>query len=165
MPEPVPDPAIPRRRGELNGPQQRHLRVSCQYVDNLLSDIESVLHAAASKSPFPRYVVDITAAQSAVIEDHIHRVRSQLIRTLSWQHMEPQPPEIPATRAIMTDLSFVDVAIEELKPGYMLGYGVVPEDAAGELNGVVDELRSLVERMQRYMRQEFGANLDSHAKS
>jgi hypothetical protein len=79
--------------------------------------------------------------------------------------MDPQPPEIPATRAIMTDLSFVDVAIEELKPSYMLGYGVVPEDAADELNGVVDELRSMVEDMQRYMRREVGANLDSHAES
>ena len=152
MPEPVPGLAIPRHAGELNDPQQRHLRVSCQYIDRLLSDIESVLHAAASKSPFPRYVVDITPAQSGVIEEHIHFVRSQLIRTLAWQHMEPQPPEIPATRAVMTDLSFV-------------GYGAVPEDAVDELNGVVDELRSLVEGMQRHMRQEFGANLDSHAGS
>lgn len=165
MPEPAPGPAVPRHPGELNDPQQRHLRVSCQYIDRLLSDIESVLHAAASKSPFPRYVVDITPVQSGVIEEHIHRMRSQLIRTLAWQHMEPQPAEIPATRAVMTDLSFVDVAIEEMKPNYMLGYGAVPEDAVDELNGVVDELRSLVEGMQRYMHQEFGANLDSHAGS
>jgi hypothetical protein len=41
----------------------------------------------------------------------------------------------------------------------------VPEDAADELNGVVDELRSMVEDMQRYMRREVGANLDSHAES
>jgi hypothetical protein len=45
-----PDVAMRRKPGQLNDPQQRHLRVSCQYVDRLLSDIESVLHAAASKS-------------------------------------------------------------------------------------------------------------------
>jgi hypothetical protein len=126
--------------------------------------MESVLHAAASKSPFPRYVADLTPAQSGVIEDHIHRLRLQLVRTLAWQHMEPQPPEIPATRAVITDLSFIEVAIEEMKPRYMLGYGAVPEDAVSELNGVIDELRSVVQGMQRYLR-ELGANLDSRAGS
>ncbi len=160
-----PDPAMRRQSGQLNEPQQRHLRVSCQYVDRLLSDIESVLHAAASKSPFPRYVVDMTPAQSGVIEEHIHRVRSQLMRTLAWQHMEPQPPEIPATRAVMTDLSFVDIAIEEMRPRHMLGYGAVPDDAVGELNAVIAELRSAVEGLQHYMRDELGTRLDGRAES
>ncbi|MGB8480387.1 MAG: hypothetical protein WCE63_16375 [Acidobacteriaceae bacterium] len=158
-----PNAATERRPGQLNDPQQRHLRVSCQYIDRLLSDIESVLHVAASKSPFPRYVVDIRPAQSGVIEEHIHRMRSQLMCTLAWQHMEPQPPEIPVTCAVMTDLSFVEIAIEEMRPSHMLGYGVVPEDAVGELNGVIDELRSLVEGMQRYVREELDGNVDSHA--
>jgi GTP-binding protein EngB required for normal cell division len=161
MPESEPDHATKRHPGELNDPQQRRLKVTCQYIDKLLSDIESVLHAAASKSPFPRYVVDITPAQSRVIEDHIHRLRSQLLRTLAWQHMEPSPPEIPAVRAVMTDLSFIDIAIEELKPSYLQGYGAVPEDAVNQLNGVVHELRSLVEGMERYVRQGLGANLEA----
>ena len=159
-----PDPAMRRNPKQLNDPQQRHLRVSCQYVDRLLCDIESVLHAAASKSPFPRYVVDVSPAQSGVIEDHIRRMRSQLVRTIAWQHMEPQPPEIPATRAVMTDLSFVEIAIEEMRPSYMLGYGAVPEGAASELNGVIDELRSLVEGMQRYMREDLGGKVASGAE-
>ena len=164
MPEFAPDPPTGRRPGELNNPQQRRLRVTCQYIDKLLSDIEIVLHAAASKSPFPRYVVDITPAQSRVIEDHIHRLRAQLLRTLAWQHMEPQPPDIPATRAVMTDLAFVDIAIEELKPSYMRGYGAVPEDAVDELNGVVHELRSLVTGMERYVRQKLGSNLEARLR-
>jgi hypothetical protein len=154
MPESAPDPAEERRLGELNDPQQRHLRVTCQYIDKLLSEIEGVLHAAASKSPFPRYLADIAPAQSRVIEDHIARLRSQLLRTLAWQHMEPNLPDIPATRAVTTDLAFIDIAIEELKPGYMRGYGPVPEDAVSELNGVVHELRSLVEGMERHVRQK-----------
>ena len=158
MPESAPGSTTGRHPGELNDPQQRNLRVTCQYIDKLLSDIEIVLHAATSKSPFPRYVVDITPAQARVIEDHIDRLRLQLLRTLAWQHMEPNPPDIPATRAVMTDLSFVDIAIEELKPSYMRGYGAVPEDAVSELNGAVQELHSLVAGMGCYVRQELGAN-------
>ena len=164
MPESEPDHTTMRLPGELNDPQQRRLRVTCQYIDKLLSDIESVLHAATSKSPFPRYVVDITPAQSRVIEDHIYRLRSQLLRTLAWQHMEPSQPEIPAIRAVMTDLAFIDIAIEELKPSYLKGYGAVPEDAVEQLNGVVHELRSLVEGMERYVRQRLGANLEARLR-
>ncbi len=153
-----------RRPGELNEAQQRRLLISCQYIDKLLSSIESALHSSASPSPFPRYVVDITPAHARVLEDHIRRIRSQLLYALDWQQMKPEPPEIPVTRAITTDLGFIDIAIEELRPSYMRGSGAVPEDAVAELNGVVHELRSLVQGMERYVRQELGMDLESRLR-
>ena len=164
MPEPGPEIARTRYPGELNEPQRRRLSITCQYIDKLLSDIEQVLHSTASKSPFPRHLVDITPAQARVIEDHIRRLRSQLLRALEWQHMKPEPPEIPVTRSIKVDLTFIDIAIEELKPSYMRGCGAVPEDAVDELNGVVHELRSLAGGMERYLRQELGTNLELRLK-
>jgi GTP-binding protein EngB required for normal cell division len=153
-----------REPGALNEAQRRRLIITCQYIDKMLSEIEQVLHSAASLSPFPRYVVDITPAQARVIEDHIRRLRSQLLRALDWQHMKPEPPEIPVTRSIKVDLTFIDIAIEELRPSYMRGCGAVPEDAVNGLNGVVHELRSLAGSMERYLRQELGANLESRLK-
>ena len=149
-----------RHPGELNETQQRRLIITCQYIDKMLREIEQVLHSATSLSPFPRYIVDITPAQARVIEDHIRRLRSQLLRALDWQHMKPEPPEIPVTRSITVDLTFINIAIEELRPGYMRGCGAVPEDAVNELNGVVHELRSLAGSMERYLRQELGTNLE-----
>jgi len=160
MPEPGPKIVGARARGALNDAQQRRLSVTCKYIDKLLCDIEQALHSAESTSPFARHVVDITPAQTRVIEDHIGRFRSQLLRALDWQHMKPDPPEIPVTRSVMTDLAFVDIAIEELRPSYMSGCGAIPEDAVGELNGVVHELRSLVGSMERYLRQDLGTNLE-----
>ena len=153
-----------RHPGELNETQQRRLIITCQYIDTMLREIEQVLHSATSLSPFPRYVVDITPAQARVVEDHIRRFRSQLLRALDWQHMKPEPPEIPVTRSITVDLTFINIAIEELRPGYMRGCGAVPEDAVNELNGVVHELRSLAGSMERYLRQELGTNLESRLK-
>ena len=161
MPESEPEIVRTRYPGELNDPQQRRLSITCKYIGKLLCDIEHALHSAASQSPFPRYVVDITPAQTRVIEDHICRLRSQLLRALAWQHMKPDRPEIPVTRSIATDLAFVDIAIVDLRPSYMRGCGAVPEDAVNELNGVVHELRTLVGSMDRYVRQELGTNLES----
>jgi GTP-binding protein EngB required for normal cell division len=127
----------------------------------LLSDADHILHQATSQSPFPRYIVDVTPAQVRVIEDYVRRLRAQLLRALDWQQLKPKPPDIPATRAVLTNLAFIDIAVEELRPSYMRGSGAVPEDAVDELNGVVHELRSLVEGMERYLRQELGTNLES----
>jgi GTP-binding protein EngB required for normal cell division len=149
-----------RHPAELNDFQQSRLRVTCQYIDKLLSDMEDILHAASSPSPFPRYIVDLNPAQIRVIEDHIRRLRSQLVHTLAWQGMKASPADIPATRAILTNLTFVDIAVEELKPRYMQGFGPVPDDAIGELNGVVHELRALVTGMERYLKQDLDKDLD-----
>jgi hypothetical protein len=145
-----------RFRGELNEPQQRRLIITCKYIDGLLCDIENALHSAASQSPFPRYVVDVTPAQAQKIEDHIRQIRIQLLRTLDWQRMKPEPPEIEVTRLITTDLAFVDIAIEELKPRHLRGCGTVPEDAVDQLNQVIRELGSMVKSMESYIRQEAG---------
>ena len=153
-----------RHPGQLNEHQQSRLRVTCQYIDKLLSDMEDILHAASSSSPFPRYLVDLNPAQIRLIEDYIRRLRSQLIHSLKWQHMKPSPPEIPATRAVLTNLTFVDIAIEELKPHYMRGFGPVPDDSVSELNGVVHELRSLVTGMERYLKQELDRDLDKRLR-
>jgi hypothetical protein len=143
-----------RHPGQLNEPQQRRLVITCKYIDNLLSDIEHALHSARSPSPFPRYVVDITPEQARVIEDHIGRLRAQLLRTLDWQHLKPELPEIPVTRSITTDLAFVEIAIEELKPRHLRGCGAVPEDAVDELNKVIHDLLSQVKGMESYLRRE-----------
>lgn len=161
MPEIGPEATEPRNRSELNEVQQRRLYITCSYIDRLLVEVEQVLHETTSPSPFPRHIIDITPAQSRVLEDHIRRIREQLLRTLAWQQMKPESPDIPATRSVLTHLEFIDIAVEELKPGYMRGSGTVPDDAVDELTGVAHELRSVVQSMQRYIRQEFGTNLQA----
>jgi GTP-binding protein EngB required for normal cell division len=164
MPEIQPMIKESQQHGELNEAQRRRLSVTCSYVDKLLREVEEILHEVASKSPFPRHVVDVTPAQTRVLEDHIRRIREQLLRALAWQNIAPEPSEIPATRAALTHLAFVDIAIEELKPSYMRGSGTVPDDVAEELNGVVHELRSVTQSMERYLRQELGTNLEARLK-
>ena len=161
MPDLQPESTPMQSHRLLNDAQQRHLAISCQHIDRLLCDAEHILHETTSPSPFPRHIIDVTPAQVRALEDHIRRLREQLVRTLAWQGMKPEPAEIPATRSLLVLTTFIDIAIEELKPKYMRGSGSVSEEAAAELNGVVYELRSVAQSMERYIRQEFGTNLES----
>ena len=112
---------------KLNEAQQRRLYASCRYIDGLLCDLEQALHQADSLSPFPRYVVDLTPAEVSQLEEHIRLIRVQLLRTLAWQQIKPDSPEIPATRAALTSLTFIDIAIEELTPRQLRGCGPFPK--------------------------------------
>lgn len=159
MPNPCTEDLPTRRPGELNHAQQRRLSVTCTYVDNLLREIEHALHPETSKSPFPHYVLDVTASQTRQIEEHVDRLRGELLRVLDWQHLAPEPSEIPVTRSILTDLSFVDNAIEELKPSYMRGCGAVPEDALEGLNKAIQGLQLVVREMTGYVRHEAQENV------
>ncbi|HEX5422092.1 MAG TPA: dynamin family protein [Candidatus Acidoferrales bacterium] len=143
----------------LNEFQQRHLRVSCQYVDKLLSEIESILNSSVSKSAFPRYISQVSPASRRTIEDYIARIRAQLVRILDAQHIQREKPDIPDVRAISVNLGAIDIAVDELKPKDMRGYGEVPEPVALDLNGIVGELHGLVSRLTRYVSEGQGQDL------
>jgi len=137
--------------GSLNEYQARRLRVTCHYIDRLLGEMEEILSVASSKAAFPRFSSDVAPAQRRTIEDYIARLRAQLVRVLDAQCIPREEPPIPASRAIRVTLGAIDVAVEELKPRYMTGYGDLPEAAATELNGIVGELRGLVSELDRYL--------------
>ncbi|MGB6877333.1 MAG: dynamin family protein [Candidatus Acidiferrales bacterium] len=146
-------------RESLNPNQANRLRVTCQYIDKLLGEIEGVLNTTTSKAAFPRYSPDIVPAQRRTIEDYIARVRAQLIRVLDGQGIVREKPSIPASRAIHVTLGAIDIAAEELKPGYMRGYGDLPESVATELNGIAGELMSLINRFDVYLSEGVGEDL------
>jgi GTP-binding protein EngB required for normal cell division len=143
----------------LNEFQARRLRVTCQYIDKLLGEIEEILRVTASKAAFPRFFPDVAPAQRRTIEDYISRLRAQLVRVLDGQGIPRESPSIPASRAIHVALGTIDIAVEELKPHYMRGYGDLPEAAATELNGIVGELRGLVSKLDRYLAEGVGQDL------
>jgi GTP-binding protein EngB required for normal cell division len=143
----------------LNESQRRHLLTNVQYADKLLSEIEGILTAASSKSPFPEYQVDVTPAQTKVIQDYIARIRAQMLRVLEGQQIAVPGPKFGAIHSIRVTLAFVRIALIEIGPRYMRGYGELPESAVAELDGLVTELNALVDNLNAYLAQGLGQDL------
>ena len=57
----------------------------------------------------------------------------------------------PASHSIDVALTFIEIAIAELDPHYMRGYGRVSDEGATDLYGVVAELQSAVKELHRYI--------------
>ncbi|MEH1970138.1 hypothetical protein [Nostoc sp.] len=83
----------------LNENHKRRLRVNCQEIDRLLAEIETILNASASKSPFPTYRDDLSPVQRKVVQDYIARIRAQMVRVLKGQHIELPMSTVGARQA------------------------------------------------------------------
>lgn len=145
----------------LNESQRRHLRTNIEYADELLSEIEGILTAAASRSPFPKYQLDLTPAQGKMVEDYISRIRAQMLRALEGQGIGPKAPQVGAIHSIRTRLAFIRIAITEIGPKYMMGFGEVPESAIVDLERLITEINGLVDKLDAYMSRAGGETVDS----
>ena len=129
---------------QLNEHHRRRLLVSCEYVDRLLMDIEAVLDAASSKTPFPRYIQDLTLPEQRLVKSQLAKIRTQLLEFLQSQQIPIPPARISSLHSILTTLGYVDIAVEELKPRYLGGYGPVPPEVSPELERLVGKLQASV---------------------
>jgi len=147
-------------QNSLNSNHERRLAVTCRHVDKLLAEMEDALRVTESRLAFPQHVFDLSPAQRAVIEDRISLIRAQLVRALESLEIERPPADIPVSRSLHSHLTFVNIAVEELKPRYMRGYGEIPPAAAVKLNDVADELQHLVRQLDHYLMREAKEDLE-----
>lgn len=145
--------------GLLNPAQQRRLRITCEYVDKLLVDIENGLHSADSKSPFPKYIADLSPLQQKIVQDYIARIRVRLVSALEGQNIDREPPSIPLSRSVHVAATFMDIAVEELRPKSMRGYGELAPEAEWELNGIVGELAGIIAKLDQVITEAGSGDL------
>ncbi len=146
-------------RDSLNSSQALRVLTSFKYADQLLSEIESILFASNSKSPFPKYRNDLTPAQVKVVQDYIARIRAQTIQALKSLGITPPGPQFGATHSVRVTLEFADIAFEDCRDRALRGYGRVPASVVPELNGVVNEMSSLIRKLSAYLAQDLGQDL------
>ena len=99
--------------------------------------------------------------RGTAIEDYIARLRGQLLQVLAKQSLAPEEPHISAAHAIHVSLTFIEIAIAELAPHYMRGYGAVSEQGASDLHGVIAELQSTVKELHRYLLESSSSDAES----
>lgn len=146
-------------RSRLNEHQQRHLLATCQYVDRVLGEIEQIITAAASRSPFGRYTDDLSPVEKQLLGDYLTAIRARMLRMLEQHGLAPAGPPVSAVHAIRTTLAFVDAAVEELRPKYMRGFGQLPPELVPEVDGLVQKLQALVQRLDAALGRRRDADL------
>lgn len=99
-------------------------------IDGLLENIEQI---AAATSPFSPHVADLPEADRKWLADSIAQLRGRLLE-VHRRWLGALPAQNRSARwSIRTHLTFVDIALEELRPSHLAGYGALDPTSASAL--------------------------------
>lgn len=143
----------------MNENHQRHLLVTLRHLDHLLSGAEQAL--AGSLSPFAEYTQDSTPVQRQVVHDHIERVRATLLRVLADLELPRPAPVCGALWAARGQITFASIAIAEMEPKRLHGYGALSESDTRKVERAVAELNAALEPLSAFLDQGPGADLQA----
>lgn len=133
----------PSRKPELFGEYQiSHLVGTFRHIDHLLEMIQMAL-TKNEEGLFPRHVHDLDAERKKHLLAFVAELRAQMAEKMKKYGLEMPPPKTTASRAVESALSFIAIALDDLRPNEMRGYGPVNERAAEELEELIDELQVL----------------------
>jgi len=139
---------------ELNENHKSTLLIGFRYVDGLLSNIEEIMATSMEpRSPFDKYIADITPEQQKAMAAEIKSMRAGMCRILEDKGVEIDYHGISAVHAVRTALHFADIAIEERRPKYMKGYGELSDMAAMELNKITSEMQKQLRQLLRTLQK------------
>jgi hypothetical protein len=130
----------------LNENHKRRILASFQRVDELLSQSLNALMPAQS-SLYSRCVHDITQSEFHWVESCAGKIRKQMGSFLERFQIAFPPPSTPSSWMLKTNLTSLDIALEEIYPEKMKGYGEMDRASASDLTRTLQEIRGLVSRM------------------
>ena len=143
----------------LNEYHQLRLRVTFQHIDSLLTEVEHVLGDSVSDSPFNRYGGDTTPIQQKVAHDYVVRIRAAMVRIMKEQQIPFGEPHCGSRWAANTALLYAAVAVDELDPNRLRGYGRLSDAGYNLLETIRAELHSHIAKLQTYLAQSANADL------
>lgn len=145
----------------LNEHHVRHIVTTLRYVDELLGKAEHIMAVAGSPSPFQQYVNDSTPLQRKVVHDYVVRLREMMSRSLEELHIPRPAPVTGALWAARNAVAFANIALSEMESKRMAGYGKLSNTVAQRIDAIVAELRAAVEKLDDYLAETTGSDLQA----
>jgi hypothetical protein len=125
---------------------KRRILATFQYADELLSQSLSA-RATAQTDLQSRGVQDFTPSELLRVESDMERIRQQMRSFLERFQIALPGRSTPSRWILKTNLTSLDLALEELYPRKMRGYGEMGSAAASELERTLQEIRKLVSQL------------------
>jgi GTP-binding protein EngB required for normal cell division len=147
---------------ELNENHHRSLRSAFKHIDGLLRDAQAAW--AESNSPFATHLPDLTPTQERIVTDYFARIRGQMADACRVLGITLEPPRIAASWSIQTAISFAQIAVAEIAPSRLQGYGSLDPDTVEVLVRLEADVGRTLQRLQAYLAQGLGRDLADRLK-
>lgn len=125
---------------------RRALAAHFVYLDELLAKTQAACGVARTSRLFYRYELDVPPADLAVVLEGVARFRRQLDAFGARWGLD-LPAQVLSSHALAVDLQFLDIALEEMSPSALSGYGSLGEDFVHEYESLQKALRAEIGSM------------------
>lgn len=134
----------------LNPAQARSIRATFTHVSTLL---EGVLHLARGDvTPFDRQHPDLGPEQAREVIALVASIRERMLLAMTQLGIPLPEADGSARWTALTALSFVEIALADLTPRELRGYGPVDGEAAQAVTAIAADLQRLVTRAHEVLR-------------
>ena len=156
---PPPDRAAPPPGTSLNDSQKRAVLFGLLDLHQRMADLEALLTQSLDSSPFSRYVNDLSPTEAKVIRDYFGRLRSRMLFCLQEAGIPLEVRRTSLRWGLQCGMSFLSIAVAEISPSRLRGYGPMDDAGAEVVVKIQQELDLLIDRAAAYLRQGLGRDL------
>lgn len=144
----------------MNDSHKRSFLFGFLDIHRRMAEIEAMLAQSLTPSAFSQHVGDLSPTERRVIQDYFARVRSTMLACLEETGIPLETRQTSLRWALQCGMIFLDIAVAEMSPDRLGGYG--PLDAAGQAQAVKiqQELTRVFNRVATYLRQGLGQDLE-----
>lgn len=143
----------------MNDHHRRHIATTLRHIDGQLAEIEGILAAIGTNSPLSQYALDLEPMQRRVVQDHLHRVREQMVQAMQRLGIPLDGRRTSACWSIRSRLLGASIAVAEMEPYHLRGYGTLDANDKAEVARVCAELERLIGRVDAYLARAHGGDL------
>ena len=126
----------------LNENQIRRVVVTFSQVDGLLDEVERLARSEPGALGGKR--ADFSPDEALPILAYVKEARAGILDALDRMGIPRPTPSASARWAARSNLTFADIALSDLSPSNLKGYGAVDAAAAGVLVAHADDLRMII---------------------
>jgi len=140
------DASLPSSRLDSN--HRRRLLGEFRHMDELCAEMLTLCRAETSDSPFEEIVQDLPAASRAELQQGVEHLRRLMLQMLEERGIPVEKQTTRAAHAVRIRLHLIEIALEDLRPERMRGYGALTPEARRERLDVVETLTEALRPLQ-----------------
>ena len=128
-------------------------------IESRLQQMESLLAQGTRPSPLSGCVGDLSPTEAKVVEDYFVRIRSTMLTCLKKHSIPVEVRPTSLRWSLQCNMTMLDVAVAELGPERLRGYGEMDDDARQEVVSIQQEITRLADRVSAYLSERLGHDL------
>jgi len=143
----------------LNDHHRRHILQGFLSIDKQMAELEALIVQSGMPSPFSPSVRDLSPTECRVVQDHFARIRSAMRAHLDDLSIPLEVRQTSMRWAFETSLMMLQIAVDDMGPKQLAGYGAVEPTGQAAVARIQDDLTRLFDRVRAYLRQNLGRDL------